>query len=328
MEEEANREREEYTLVVRKPCFGLPTACPSCLPVYIYLKLAQLPFRLDFNSTYPDSDQIPYIESGDYVAYNNENGGVIESLKKDGIVDLDTEFYTVPEWISAKAMVSSWLEDALMYELWVGSDGMSAERIYHSDLPWPIGKVLFLKQLHFVKQRFGITKDNADQKEEEIYKRANTAYGALAARLGEHNFLFENRPSSLDALFLAHVLLTLEALPETSVLRTKLLEHGNLIKYAEKLKMELIEAGSSSSSIPHNQSDPSSSASRRGPPKSSSKPKSKSKRQKTKEEKTFRRRAKYFLATQLVAVLLFLTFINRSDDEVELDDDEGYGYDD
>lgn len=114
------------------------------------------------------SDQIPYIESGDYVAYNNENGGVIESLKKDGIVDLDTEFYTVPEWISAKAMVSSWLEDALMYELWVGSDGMSAERIYHSDLPWPIGKVLFLKQLHFVKQQFGITKDNADQKEEEV----------------------------------------------------------------------------------------------------------------------------------------------------------------
>lgn len=59
-----------------------------------------------------------------------------------------------------------------------------------------------------------------------------------------------------------------------------------------------------------------------------SKPKSKSKREKTKEERTFRKRAKYFVAAQLVSVLLFLTFMNRSDDEVELDDDDGYGYDD
>ncbi|GLT73067.1 hypothetical protein SLA2020_449490 [Shorea laevis] len=115
---------------------------------------------------------------------------------------------------------------------------------------------------------------------------------------------------------------------ESSVLRTKLLEHGNLVKYAEKLKMEFIEAGSSSSSVSYFQSDPPSSASRRGPPNSSSKPRSKTKSQKTKEEKTFRKRAKYFVVTQVVAVLLFLTFMNRPDDEVELEDDEGYEYDD
>ena len=37
---------------------------------------------------------------------------------------------------------------------------------------------------------------------------------------------------------------------ETSVLRTKLLEHGNLVRYAEKLKLEFLEAPSSSSSPP------------------------------------------------------------------------------
>ena len=113
-------------------------------------------------------EQVPYIESGDYVAYNNENGGVMESLKKDGFADLDTEFYSDPEWVSTKAMVSSWLGDALMYELWVGSDSSSAQNIYYPDLPWPIGKVLFLKQFHTVKLRLGITKDNAEQKEEEV----------------------------------------------------------------------------------------------------------------------------------------------------------------
>ncbi|CAL8990546.1 unnamed protein product [Prunus brigantina] len=312
---------EEYTLVVRKPCFGLPTACPSCLPVFFYLKFANVPFHLDYNLTYPDSDKIPYIESGEYVTYNNEKGGIIERLKEDRIADLDTELHSVPEWISTKAMISSWLADAIKYELWLGTDGSSAETIYYSDLPWPIGKILFLKQLHKVKQELGITKDNSEKIEEQTYKRASLAFGALSSRLEEHNFLFENRPSSLDALFLGQALITLQALPETSVLRSKLLEHENLVRYVDRLKTELVDAGSSSS-VPNY---PSSAAPRRGPSNWSSKPKSKPKREKTKEEKSFKRRSKYFLVAQLVSVVLFVTLMARADDaEIELDDDEGY----
>nr|TKR78493.1 mitochondrial outer membrane import complex protein METAXIN-like [Populus alba] len=117
--------------------------------------------------------------AGTYVAYNDENGGVIKSLKEDGIVDLDTDFSSLPEWISMKAMVSTWLADAIMYELLVGSDGTSARTIYHSGLPWLIGKALLMKQVHVVKQRLGITKENAERREAEIYKRAKIAYGAL-----------------------------------------------------------------------------------------------------------------------------------------------------
>lgn len=101
------------------------------------------------------------------MAYNNEKGGVIERLKQDGTIDMDSEVYSVPDWISTKAMLSSWLADALKYELWVGSDG-TAEKIYCSDLPWPIGKALFFKQVCNVKKQLGITKDNAEQKEEEV----------------------------------------------------------------------------------------------------------------------------------------------------------------
>ncbi|XP_021893185.1 mitochondrial outer membrane import complex protein METAXIN isoform X2 [Carica papaya] len=310
---------EEFTLVARKPHFGLPTACPTCLPAYIYLKFARFPFQLAFNSIYPDSDQIPYIEAGTYVAYNNENGGVIDRMKQDGILDLDTELQSLPEWISMKAVVTSWLDEALMYELWIGCDGTSARKIYYSDLSWPIGKILFLKQTYILKQRLGITKENAEQREEQIYHRAKVAYGALSTRLGEQNFLFEDRPSSLDASFLSHVLFILQALPETSVLRGKLLEHSNLVRYSERLKMDFLEAGSSSSSVPQAHSVPSPS-SRKG-----SKPKSKPKREKTEEEKTFKRRAKYFLAAQLLAVLLFLSVMGGNDfgeAEFENDDDD------
>ncbi|KAF9612452.1 hypothetical protein IFM89_000200 [Coptis chinensis] len=327
MEKENNE--EGFVLVARKPCFGLPTACPSSLPVYIYLRFANVPFDLRFNLLHPDSDQIPYVESGAYVAYNNEKCGVIESLKEDGIVDLDSGVpsQTIPEWLSTKAMITSWLGEAVLYELWVGSDGSAADKIYFSDLPWPIGTILHFKQTLGAKQVLGITKLNAERREDEIYRRATMAYEALSTMLGEQKFFVENKSTSLDAVFLGHTLFTLHALPDTSVLRSKLLKHSNLVRYSENLKMEFLEVGSSSSSVSQPPFEPSSSSTPRRTPSSwRSNPKPKPKKEKTEEEKTFRRRAKYFLATQLVAVVIFLSILGGSD-EVDVEDDNDLDYD-
>ncbi|KAG4946441.1 hypothetical protein AAZX31_15G156000 [Glycine max] len=324
MATEPNESTQRNTLVVRKPCFGLPTGCPQCLSAYIFLKLSQFPFNLDYHPNYPDSDQIPYFEVGDSVTYNNEKEGIIECLKRNVDDDLDTGVSSLPDWITTKVMLTTWLADALEYELWVGCDGSSAYNIYYSDLPWPIGKILFWKKAYWVNQKHGISKDNAEVKEEEIYGRANSAYDALSTWLGEQNFLFENRPSSLDAIFLAHALVVLQALPESSILQTSFLEHANLVRYVQRCKTELIEAGTSASNGPDFHADPSSSASR-GRSTSSSKPRTKPKRQPpTKEEKTFKRRAKYFVIAQLVAVVLFVSVISgyRNNADVELDDDD------
>lgn len=102
------------------------------------------------------------------MAYNNEKGGVLESLKQDAIVDLDSGLHAIPEWLSMKVMISTWLEEAIMFELWVNSDGNSAKKIYYSNLPWPIGNILYFKQIYAVKQLLRITKDNAERREEEV----------------------------------------------------------------------------------------------------------------------------------------------------------------
>ncbi|AEC06846.1 Mitochondrial outer membrane import complex protein METAXIN [Arabidopsis thaliana] len=313
---EGDQETNVYTLVARKPSFDLPTACPNCLPAYIYLKLAQLPFELAFNSTFPDSDELPYFESDTYVAYNNEDGGVIEKLKKDGIVNLDSQLQSLSDYLSLKALIVSWLEEALTYEIWVGTEGISTSKIYYSDLPWVISKVLFYKQTYLAKNRLGITKENAEQREKQIYKRASEAYEALSTRLGEQKFLFEDRPSSLDAFLLSHILFIIQALPVTSVLRCKLLEHSNLVRYAEKLKSEFLEASSSSPSPPLH-SFPSSF------PRKSSKPKSKPKVEKTEEEKKFKKRARFFLAAQFLAVVIYVSVMGGgSSDELEYEDED------
>ncbi|KAJ6921227.1 hypothetical protein NC652_015207 [Populus alba x Populus x berolinensis] len=38
-----------------------------------------------------------------YVAFNDENGGLNERLREDGIVDLDAAFCSLPEWISMES---------------------------------------------------------------------------------------------------------------------------------------------------------------------------------------------------------------------------------
>jgi metaxin len=50
------------------------------------------------------------------------------------------------------------------------------------------------------------------------------------------------------------------------------------------------------------------------------KPKPKAKKERTEEENKFRRRTKYFLASQLVAVLIFLSIMGGVDSS-ELDDE-------
>ncbi|KAK9143230.1 hypothetical protein Syun_012630 [Stephania yunnanensis] len=214
-------------------------------------------------------DQIPYVEYGEYVAYNNEKGGVIESLKEDGLVDLDSGHpsYDAVEW---RAIVRSWLTDAAMYELWIGSDG--ARHIRYISLI-----------SHGLLERFSTI-------------------------------------SKLEAL----------------TLRTKLLEHSNLVRYTENFKAEFLKAGSSSS-IPRSPYEPSSSFTpKRGTPPNwgkrrvmGTKPKSKPKREKTEEEKTFKRRAKYFVATQQIAILVFMYLLGGSDEvNLDVDDDDGMNYDD
>jgi metaxin len=88
------------------------------------------------------------------------------------------------------------------------------------------------------------------------------------------------------------------------------------VRYAEKLKSEFLEASSSSPSPPLH-SFPSSF------PRKSSKPKSKPKVEKTEEEKKFKKRARFFLAAQFLAVVIYVSVMGGgSSDELEYEDED------
>jgi hypothetical protein len=48
---------EPKMLVMRKPYFGLPTAYPTCLPVFLYLRMAQVPFDIHIGTSFPDAGE-------------------------------------------------------------------------------------------------------------------------------------------------------------------------------------------------------------------------------------------------------------------------------
>lgn len=144
------------------------------------------------------------------MAFNNEKGGVIEYLKEEKIVDLNSNHPSVSpaDVLSTKAMVSTWLADALQYELWVVTDGSIAHDIYFSDLSWPIGKILHWKKTRDVKQLLGITKLNAAEKEEEVATPyslfSNSLFFALRLLLMQISDL--NRYTRRQVLHMKHCL--------------------------------------------------------------------------------------------------------------------------
>lgn len=335
-QEQPGRDRDELVLHVRKSVYGLPTACPICLPAYIYLRLANISFTIYYDVKSPDSEDLPLVEFGSYAGFNSEAGGIFEFLKKENIVDLDSEIptYSFPDLLASKVLISSWLADATLYELWVNYNENVANEIYFSDLPWPIGKIIYWKQKRATMQRLGINSSNCQEKEAELYRNAGAAYESLSTKLGDQKFFLENKPTSVDAYFLGHALFVLQTLNDSSKLRQELMKHDNLIRYAENLKTEFLEA--SNSSAPPRSSTHFASSSRTSRSRTSSGgakyrgSKEKQTRTETEEEKIFKKRGKYFLITQIVAIVVFLSIMggtSTGEDEAEMEED-GFFYED
>ncbi|KAJ7571718.1 hypothetical protein O6H91_01G174600 [Diphasiastrum complanatum] len=213
MGDAAVEENLNYVLLVRNGAWGLPTACPNCLPSYLYLKFAGLTFEVEYAPRLPDSEDLPILEYGLYAAFSSETGGIEGFLKNEKIADLDSGL-TDSEKLDLqvyKALTTSWLADATLCELWSKDNDAIAREVYFSSLPWPISKILNWKMHRSAFQKLGITAENASYRKTEILSKATAAYEALALRLGDQKYFFESKPTSLDAVVLGHILFHLHA---------------------------------------------------------------------------------------------------------------------
>ncbi|MCO5553821.1 hypothetical protein L7F22_007347 [Adiantum nelumboides] len=203
----------DLVLLARGPAWGLPTACPFCLPSYIYLKLAELDFSISYNNVSPDADYLPAVEQGDLVGYSTQNGGIIDFLERQGIASLDAGLLDneVALLRSLSAMIWLHLHSMLLCELWDLDNEKVARQIYFASLPWPLSKILYKKQQVLMWNRLGLKKDNIAHINKDMEARATQAYKTLSTFLGDQKFFLSSRPSSLDTVFLSHALFVMKA---------------------------------------------------------------------------------------------------------------------
>ncbi|KAG0581526.1 hypothetical protein KC19_4G258400 [Ceratodon purpureus] len=310
-----SRASADLVLVTRPGAFGLPTACPACLPAFLYLRLAAVSFQEQVTAVEPDSEDLPAVEYGESVGFASENGGVIEFLRKEKVVDLDAGLSDSEkaELETCKAMMESWVADASAYETWMRENDRQCKAVYFAELPWGLAQVLDWKQRVGVMQRLGVTPDNAAARAEEMYRKASNAYAALSVLLSDHKFFFSNRPTSLDALVLGHLLFHLRVPFEVSTLKGEIFKHQNLVNYAESWSSQLLGEGEDDIDAAFQPKAP--------PPPPMKRTKEKempAKKEKSEKEIVFKKRAKYFVITQVVAVLMYAMFAGFGvDDEDE-----------
>ncbi|KAJ7571717.1 hypothetical protein O6H91_01G174600 [Diphasiastrum complanatum] len=326
MGDAAVEENLNYVLLVRNGAWGLPTACPNCLPSYLYLKFAGLTFEVEYAPRLPDSEDLPILEYGLYAAFSSETGGIEGFLKNEKIADLDSGL-TDSEKLDLqvyKALTTSWLADATLCELWSKDNDAIAREVYFSSLPWPISKILNWKMHRSAFQKLGITAENASYRKTEILSKATAAYEALALRLGDQKYFFESKPTSLDAVVLGHILFHLHAPLENPTLKDEIQKHKNLVMYAEVHKAELlansIPSFSYFSPAPASAST-STSASRSTASTSTAATSEKTQKKADIKDAIFKKRARYFVLTQLAVVILYVVLTGIRYEEETIEDD-------
>jgi metaxin len=313
----------DLVLVTRPGAFGLPTACPACLPAFLYLRLAAVSFQEQVTAVEPDSEDLPAVEYGESVGFASEDGGVIEFLRKENVVDLDAGLSDSEkaELETCKAMMESWLADASAYETWMRENNRQCKAVYFAELPWGLAQALDWKQRVAVMQRLGVNPDNAAARSEELYRKASDAYSALSVLLSDQKFFFSNRPTSLDALVLGHLLFHIRVPFEVSTLKGEIFKHPNLVHYAESWSKQLLgEDGDSVGAAFQPKAPPPPPVKRT---KQASKENEKPAKEKSEKEILFKKRAKYFVITQVVAVLMYAVFAGFGVDDDDDGDDDG-----
>jgi metaxin len=328
---EQEKQESQLVLLVREGGFGLPTACPACLPWFVYLKLSSVSFQTQYSGVEPDSEDLPAVEYGEAVGFASESGGILEFLKREKIADLDAALTEGEraELESCKAMVESWIVDASLYEIWMRDNDKAVRKVYFAALPMGLSYALDWKQRHSVMQRLGVTTENAKSRGDELLRKAGMAYQALSVRLQDQKLFFGDRPTSLDALVLGHLLFHLNVSLEVSNLREEISKYPNLVTYAQSLKSQLlggddgVPMGSAfgNPKAPPPPSPPPTSTTHHSSPDTSGKEKPANKSRNDKE-KLFKKRAKYFVIAQFVAILMYVV-VAGIDFEDDAQDDDG-----
>jgi glutathione S-transferase len=222
------------------PNFGLPDPSPFVLKVDCFMRMAELAFEVNTNTSNLQNapkGKLPFIKDKGHVIA--DSFFILEYLKKEKNTKLD-------DWLSEDQhalayCISKSLEEnfywCIVYSRWMKED--TWQRVKHAffaGLPLPLRVVVPSLVRRGVKNTLknqGIGKHN----DKEILQIADCTLQSLSSLIADKKFILGNKPCSLDATvyaFLAAVILVDIDDSLTQLAR----KYGNLLEYCQRMQQQ------------------------------------------------------------------------------------------
>ncbi|KAJ3040766.1 Metaxin-3 [Rhizophlyctis rosea] len=224
------------------PAWDLPTCDPFCLSVEAYLNLTDTRWKVHDSSDPKTSPtgELPLLKDGVEVLVGTEK--IFAHLKKKG-ADLDDHLnsHQRAESLAFITMIEQRLHDALLYTWWLETENFtkSTRPAFSRVLSWTSRYYVPSQIQNNAQNRlghYGKVIEN-DKEVSEVYSMARECYRALAAKLGQNDYFFGNKPSTLDAVAFGHLAFhAYPSLAEPKLFSLLTFEFPSLIAYVNRMR--------------------------------------------------------------------------------------------
>ncbi|KAJ3176315.1 metaxin 1 [Geranomyces variabilis] len=238
-----------FELFTWGPAYNLPSFDPFCLASIAYLQWSEVRWMVNEcnNAAVSPRGELPMLRDG-LLEPVVGTAKIIAHLKKKGH-DLDQHLSAtqVAECLAYTSLVEEKLYEALLFSWWLEAQNVmkSTRPTIAKSLRGWAGMRIPTQLQQKAEARLKKYRKVAYKGKEtnEIYVLAREWYAALANKLGNQQYFFGDRPSSLDAVVFGHLALhCIPSLAEPTLFSILTFEFPTLHAYCDRLRTELFTA--------------------------------------------------------------------------------------
>ncbi|KAF9432828.1 hypothetical protein BGZ76_010258 [Entomortierella beljakovae] len=231
--------------------FGLPSIDSQCLAMISYLSIVshqEYTIVVCNDATLSPSGELPMLHDGNnWIAGTNRIMAYLAKTGYNANEELTTE--DLAKSVAYSTLADESLTDAILYSWFADSENFlgATRKAYSNLLPFPSRYLLPVQirksAIQRVRKYGDLTKidsgDVANDDDSKIYDLARDCYRVLDRKLGENEFFFGVKPSSLDAKVFGYLAIQLfPDIPNPRFREILKAEFPRLVAYSERCREE------------------------------------------------------------------------------------------
>jgi glutathione S-transferase len=218
--------------------FGLADASPFVTKVKLFMAIHSIEYEEVVDAEKlgkAPKKKFPYIEDGDVIVA--DSSAIVQYLSNKHNIDMD-------DWLSDEQRASAHLigkslEEnlywCLVHSRWVNDDTWpKIKQQFFADMPFPLNKIIpGLARSATIKRING--HGMGAHSNEEVLEIAKQSFASLSTLLGDKQFFFGDKISSIDLTLFAQLgAFTLVDLDNATIRASR--EHGNLVEFTQRIQ--------------------------------------------------------------------------------------------